>query len=76
MTARVQKATKLLTLFLVSLAVFAISVLLPTQPVSAERDEVLDEIAAYRNWTKITKEPIQGPGIASITAVDIPVGGG
>ena len=63
-------------MFLVGLGIAAVVILLPTRPVSADRDEVIDEIASYRNWTKITKEPIQGPGIESISTIDVPAGGG
>ena len=71
-TARTLECLKLLTLLFA--AVFAIFALLPTQPVSAEPDEILDGIAAYRTWTKVTKEPIKGSAIDAI-AINATAGG-
>ena len=78
---RARKGAKVLALFLAGLTVCTVSVLLPPLPVSAERDEAVYEIASYRMWTKITKEPIKGaPAFdvsTTLSTVDVTaIGGG
>ncbi len=53
------KSVKLLALTITALTVLALSLISRERPASASVDSALEEIAAYRSWTKVTKDPIK-----------------
>ena len=69
------KRVKLLVLAFTALGVLAVSLISRERPASANVDNTLEQIAAYRTWTKVTQEPIKGAPI-SIDASPENFGGG
>ena len=57
------KQLKLLVLLGVGLGVLIVSIVLRPSHASAGTEDPVDEIASYRTWTKVTKEPIKGAAL-------------
>ena len=52
------------------------SVALLADGASARIDDAVEEVASYRTWTKVTKEPIKGASSIDLLTVDPGVAGG
>jgi hypothetical protein len=60
------KSIKLVALAITVGSALAFSLVSPELPASAKVDDALELIAAYRTWTKITKEPIRGASLTTL----------
>jgi len=60
------KSVKLLALTTTALGVLAFSLMTRELPASAKVDDTLEQIAAYRTWRRVTKEPIKGASLAAL----------
>lgn len=57
------KRAKVVTLLCIAFAAVIAGATLRSGHVAAKGDDALEQIAAYRTWTRITENPIRGEGL-------------
>lgn len=76
MTTGATRCVKLIALTVTALSVVGFSFISRGRSALAEIDDTLEQIAAYRTWKRITKEPIKGASLAVLLdpATKLPAG--
>ena len=65
------KAIKLSIFLILTSAFLAVAVSSLQNRVAATPKDPVDEISAYRTWTKLTSEPIQGESLESLANLSV-----